>query len=314
MTSTKRFLHPLLQLKLAIDHSTLSRHSHNTLGHNDRPNPLHTMGDSPPTLATTSTSASPPRHTLLVVNPNSTAAMTSALHLPVRRVLHPSTRAHFLTGPSPGAPASINDEVDARASASACWPLVRAEMARADAVLVACYSRHPLVGMVAAEWAREKAAEGKVATGIFEASVGLALQLCGAAPAGRFGIVSTGRQWEGILAGAVEDLLGLGEGGAAGGEAGRFAGVETTGLTAVELHETPAEEVRRRVRAAVGRLLAREGVAVVCLGCAGMAGMEEWVREGCVEARGEVEGRKVRIVDGVMAGVALLEGALLAGV
>ena len=92
----------------------------------------------------------------------------------------------------------------------------------------------------------------------------------------------------------------------------RFAGCQTTGLNASELHELPAGEVRGRMMEATKRLL-REGrekgreVRAVCLGCAGMVGLEEAVREACVEELGEDESKQVAIVDGVKAGV----GALL---
>ena len=127
--------------------------------------------------------------------------------------------------------------------------------------------------------------------------------------------------WDGILTQGVRDFLALrggqGEGESAGTD--RFAGVETTGLTAVELHDLPADEVARKMKEAVKRLIGRakgsEGsgkLKAVCLGCAGMAGLDATVREACVEELGEVEGGKVHIVDGVKAGYALLEGMVRA--
>lgn len=64
---------------------------------------------------------------------------------------------------------------------------------------------------------------------------------------------------------------------------------------------------------AVKRLLGKGKVGAICLGCAGMAGMDEMVREACVEELGKEEGGRVRVVDGVMAGVAWLDGAIRAG-
>lgn len=128
-------------------------------------------------------------------------------------------------------------------------------------------------------------------------------------PEESFGIVSTGKVWEDLLSRGVADQLGS-EG------SKRFAGVETTGLSAVELHDAPAEEVRRKMMDAVKRLLRRTEagkVGAVCLGCAGMAGMEEMVREACVEEWGEEEGSRVRIVDGVKAGYAMLEAMVKLG-
>lgn len=146
----------------------------------------------------------------------------------------------------------------------------------------------------------------KPVTGIFEASVGASLQAIH--PEEKFGIVSTGKVWEHILTEAMMQFLGTDS------DAGRrFAGVETTGLNATDLHDAPAEEVRQKMKDAVKRLLRKGRVGAICLGCAGMAGMDQMVREACIEELGQEEGSRVRIVDGVMAGVAWLEGAVRAG-
>lgn len=143
---------------------------------------------------------------------------------------------------------------------------------------------------------------GKPVTGIFEASVATSLQIMH--PHERFGIVSTGKVWEKILDDAVEAFLGSST------TKSRFAGVETTGLNATELHDTPAEEVRRRMKEATKRLLRKGDVGAVCLGCAGMAGFDEMVRDAAIEELGKEKGERVRVVDGVIAGVAWLEGAI----
>ena len=139
-------------------------------------------------------------------------------------------------------------------------------------------------------------------TGIFEASIATCLQSIDLHQ--KFGIVSTGKQWEDILTASTSELLGP------GAEA-RYAGTETTGLNADELHSTPEAEVDRRMKDATKRLLEKD-VQAICLGCAGMAGLDIVVREACVEHLGEQEGERVRIVDGVVAGVCFLEGALRA--
>lgn len=125
-----------------------------------------------------------------------------------------------------------------------------------------------------------------------------------------FGIVSTGRVWEDALREAVGEMLGV-EFGKVNPERGRFVGCTTTGLTAGELHEMPGDVVRGKMKEATKKLL-REGkgtgrdVKAVCLGCAGMVGLEEAVREACVEELGGEEGKRVAIVDGVKAGVGML--------
>lgn len=239
------------------------------------------------------------KRSILIINPNSTASMTAGLEPLVHALNFQDHTTHaFFTAPS--GPPSINNETDAATSLTHTLPALTPLLPRHDAFLVACYSPHPLVGALKRD-AHVRAAR-KPVTGILEASVAAALQLV--APGQRFGIVSTGKVWEAVLGQAVADLLGAG---------GRFAGTETTGLMATELHDAPPEEVRRRMKEATRRLVGRGGVGAVCLGCAGMAGMGEMVREACVEELGEEEGGRVWIVDGVQAGVAWLEGALRSG-
>lgn len=182
-----------------------------------------------------------------------------------------------------------------------------------DAFLVCCYSQHPLVQILKAR--SEIKDSNKLVTGIFEASVSTSLQAIH--PDERFSIVSTGKVWETILSDAVKAYLGIHDDEAV---KTRFAGVETTGLSATELHDTPAAEVRKRMKDAVKRLLktgkkdGKGDVGAICLGCAGMVGMDEMVREACVDELGESAGKRVRIVDGVVSGVAWLEGALRSGI
>ena len=135
-------------------------------------------------------------------------------------------------------------------------------------------------------------------TGIFEASLVDALN-----KPGHFGIVSTGKQWQEILGDAVRHDLGKEK------TEARYAGTETTGLNANELHSAPPEEVAARMKAATKRLLAKDAIAI-CLGCAGMAGMDSTVRQACIEALGEEKGKEIRIIDGVLSGVRQLRGEL----
>ena len=171
-----------------------------------------------------------------------------------------------------------------------------------DAFLVCCYSQHPLVSQLRQELVGVGQGS-KPVTGIFEASIATCLQCIDIE--GKFGIVSTGKQWEEILGDAVAVLLGS-------NATGRYTGTETTGLNADELHTTPKDEVDKRMSEATKRLL-ETGARAICLGCAGMAGMDRTVRKACIEALGDEEGRRVKIVDGVISGVIFLEGALRAG-
>lgn len=120
-----------------------------------------------------------------------------------------------------------------------------------------------------------------------------------------FGIVSTGSQWSEILDEAIQELLGT-------KSSERYIGTQTTGLNANELHTAPKEEVDRRMKVATKKLL-EAGAKAICLGCAGMSGMDGTVREACVELLGEEQGKRIKIVDGVVSGAAFLESALRAG-
>ena len=158
-------------------------------------------------------------------------------------------------------------------------------------------------------WLKEKVSGKKMVTGIFEASVATALQMIG--PEEKFGIVSTGKVWEQLLTEAVAAMLGTSAVIEPTKEvSARFAGVETTGLSATELHDAPPELVRTRMKDATKRLIRKENVGAICLGCAGMSGMNEMVREAAVEELGEDQGQKIKIIDGVQAGAAWLVGAL----
>ncbi len=99
----------------------------------------------------------------------------------------------------------------------------------------------------------------------------------------------------------------------------KFAGCETTGLNADQLHALPAEEVRGKMMSATRRLLDkgkmddegaenRGGIGAICLGCAGMVGLDDAVRTACIEELGEEKGNLVHIVDGVKAGIVQLFG------
>lgn len=248
--------------------------------------------------------AAPPPPRLLLINPNTTKSMTDALH-PAVDSLHLPVSVNYFTCPEPGI-SSINSPYESKESAKICLPHVQPLLPHHDLFLIACYSHHPLVPQLKAEATALAAAatQGgagvrKYVTGIFEASVLASLSLLPEHQ--QFGIVSTGKSWEAGLTEAVHAFLG-------GQDVKRYAGTETTGLNATELHDLPAEEVQQKMKEATKRLLRRGEIGAICLGCAGMVGLDESVRQACVEELGEEKGNQVHIVDGVKAGVAQLVG------
>lgn len=316
---------------------------------------------------------------VLIINPNTSIQMTKALKPIVQGLNYSDIHFDYFTAPNQSVTLpdggviepvpSINSGDDSVQSAQHCRPFVEPLIPKYDAFLVACYSAHPLVGMlrstikalenkarqsdsgtlqVFADGQEINPSKGKkYVTGIFEASVTTSMMLISSfhlladwshhkiQSQDTFGIVTTGAVWKKELTKAVaamingpdeseekekkkkkdfiSDVVDMSPTPSppAPVSVPRFAGVETTGLTAVELHETPPEEVRRRMIEATEKLLkgTAHPVRAVCLGCAGMAGMEEAVRVGCIQAYGEIEGENVHIVDGVVAGVGLLVNA-----
>ncbi|KAL2139419.1 hypothetical protein VTI28DRAFT_5233 [Corynascus sepedonium] len=238
---------------------------------------------------------------ILVINPNSSKRMTHGLEHGLRCMeLSQSTEIHTFTAPG-DSPESINDGEDVQTSTQVVIRELEATglLSQYDAVLVACFSVHPLVGMLA-----EKDGEfGKLAvTGIFEASILTSLSLL--RPDKKWGIVTTGKFWEEHLTEGVSRFLGT-----RAGECGsKFAGVETTGLNAGDFHGgLDPEVVRKKLEEATARLLDKGGVECVVMGCAGMAGLEEIIRSVAVQKYGPEDARKVLVIDGVRAGVGLLE-------
>lgn len=282
------------------------------------------------------------RFYILVINPNTSTHMTDALRPILESLQYTDIQFDYFTAPPEPATladgrtiqgiASINSGTESSQSALHCRPFLEPLVPNYDGFLVACYSAHPLVGMLKEEIRKLEGQPSmpgsrrrRYVTGIFEASVLTSLSLTSsfqlldesklskARAPDTFGIVSTGSVWEAELSDAVTEMLVSSRD--QGGSTTRFAGVATTGLTAVELHTTSPEEVRRRVINATEKLVTGSSgpVGAICMGCAGMAGMEEAVREGCLRAYGERQGGQVRIVDGVVAGAGMLVTACKAG-
>lgn len=227
---------------------------------------------------------------LLIINPNSTAHMTKALDPLVSPLLPSDTQVAYFTGPV-SSPPSINDHGTSAASLEACLPELLPLVSSYDGFLVACYSAHPLIPAL-------RAVTEKPVLGILEASIYHALTLL-KTPDRQFGIVSTGKQWEALLTEGVEELL---------GGRGRLGGVGTTGLAANQLHQVSSEELDEKMAEATKELLKVDSVDVVCLGCAGMVGLEDVVRNSAASV-----GREVIVVDGVIAGTGALIGMLRLG-
>ncbi|KZS97059.1 hypothetical protein SISNIDRAFT_437020 [Sistotremastrum niveocremeum HHB9708] len=224
---------------------------------------------------------------ILVVNPNSSQSITDCISSILSEYGTSDLSINFFTGPE-GAPPAINDDETSVQSTAACLPLLLESHALEtySAFLIACYSDHSLVD-------RLRKHTSKPVLGIMQASIVQALAL--AHRDDKFGIVTTGAQWEPLLTPAVLSFLGSSD-----IAQSRFAGVITTGLGVLDLHAADPQLVTERMSNA-SKILVDRGATVICLGCAGMAGMEQTIQNA---VRGS--GKKVWVVDGVKAGVSIL--------
>ncbi|MCJ1462628.1 Arp2/3 complex subunit, actin nucleation center [Pseudocyphellaria aurata] len=250
------------------------------------------------------------------------------------------TQYTYFTNPT--GVSSINSPDDAALSTDHALPAVLPLLRRHDAFLVACFSPHPLVralkrrtnkpvvGIFEASIASAvqllnhlprisagEESEESQHEGIGDATATPHLETTPAQQVGttavdpppptqKFAIISTADVWGPVLSSAVRsadpEMLGPER------AAALFAGVQTIGLDAGDLHGKSQQEgeAEKRVRCAVRKLVdGEEGqgeVGVIVLGCAGMAGMERWVREEWVRSGGG------RVLDGVKAGVGILQG------
>lgn len=214
---------------------------------------------------------------LLVVNPNSTAAMTDRIRRCAEAAASPGT---LIEAPVlHGTPPSIEGYRDEAMAVPAMLDAIRAAEARgAEGHVIACFDDPGLHA------AREVAAGPVV--GICQAGVQVAMSI-----AARFSIITTLPRSVPI----IEDLVE----GYGGGRACRR--VRAVGLPVLALDEDP-EKAERRLAREVLRARDEDGVEAVLLGCAGMTEMADRLAEGA----------GLPVIDGVRAAVRLAE-ALVGG-
>jgi Asp/Glu/hydantoin racemase len=224
---------------------------------------------------------------ILVINPNSSQVITDGLEKALSPNAPPGVSLSFFTAP-PDGPPSINDVVTSILSAAASFRGLadpeRSLIDKHDAFLVSCFSDHPLIHML-------REVTSKPVSGIFEAAIAHALT-----SSRSFGVLTT-------VPGAL-DLIGTGVRNFLGAhKSDRYAGTVASGLGVVELQEGDRDHVFGTMRVKSVELV-QLGAKAVLLGCAGMTGMEEVVKQGVREAGlGEV-----KVIDGAKAGVELLAG------
>lgn len=209
---------------------------------------------------------------LLVVNPNTSEAMTHDIAEEARRYARDDTELEVVS-PSWG-PRSIEGHYEEEVAAVATLETIRARASEFDGVIIACYGDPGLFA------AREISPVPVV--GIAEASMLLACTV-----AHRFSIVTVLPRVRPML----EDMVRL------HGLETRCASIRTTPLSVLDCERDPTAAEREIVIAATAAV-ADDGAEAICLGCAGMGPLDK-----AVQARVGVP-----VLDGVACAVKLVEG------
>ncbi|WVR06366.1 hypothetical protein IAU60_003397 [Kwoniella sp. DSM 27419] len=229
---------------------------------------------------------------ILLINPNSTRSFTKEVCDYLQTALPGDIQIDFYTAPSP-APPSIDGTEDGIASTQVIVSDLSLENTKSiqvliesyTSIIVACFSMHPLVGTLRTALAGRMDKTPTV-LGIMESAIMAAMSL-----GGKFGIATTGEQWEALFDQGTQQL---------GISTSRYAGTKGTGFNAISLHgDGPTAALLQ-----ASEELVKKGADVIVLGCGGMAPMRSSLEDSLA---GKV-GRRVPVVDGVQAAVDMAIG------
>lgn len=205
---------------------------------------------------------------LLIINPNTSEAMTEQIRKSVEAVAPDDAECETVT--NMGGPVSIEGHTDEIVSAYHILKYLGKNKEQYDGYLIACFSNHPVTAAL-------RELTGKPVLGIAEAACHMA-SMAG----NRFGIVTTSPKWVPMLEEVVTGF-GLNE---------KCAGVFSSGFSVSELHDLEEKDVEKGILNTAG-LAVSSGAEVICLGCAGMSGLQEKIKKEL----------KVPVIDSCEAGV-----------
>jgi len=214
---------------------------------------------------------------ILIVNVNTTESMTQAIAEQARSVASPGTEIIGLT-PRFGAE-SVEGNFESYLAAIAVMDRVMSYEGPYDAVIQAGYGEHGREGL-------QELLEVPVVD-ITEAASSLAMLL-----GHKYSVVTTLDRTVPL----IEDRLKL------AGVYERCASVRASGMSVLELEASPQRAIEAIVAQAI-EAVNQDKAEVICLGCGGMAGLDQQIRERA----------GVPVVDGVTAAVALAESLVRLG-
>ena len=216
---------------------------------------------------------------ILLINPNTSQSFTEKIQAIARQYALPATQVVAMN-PASG-PRSIESIYDELLSAAGTLELALSELDQYDAFVIACYSDHPTIYAL-------REVTDKPVMGIAEATMYVACML-----GYKFSVVTTNDEWGPLLWDAVR-RYGLAE---------RCASVRTTGMPVLALEASSEEETAAMILDAAHKAVNQDGAEVICLGCAGMSGMDKSLEQAI----------GVPVLDGVVCALKLLEGLVAYG-
>jgi Asp/Glu/hydantoin racemase len=235
---------------------------------------------------------------ILVINPNTSVAITDTFKPIISKFNTPKNNTKISYWTCPTGPSIIKTQAQMYESAAHCIPLLLDIADEFDGFLAACYADHPLVRLL------QSYVGSKPVVGIFNASIVVALQLSNAGS--NFGIITTGIPYEALLSeGVVRFLRGNGK------LLAKFSGVAASGIGMEDLLPGWEDVAKEKIMTATTRLLrSTDNTDTLVMGGVILAGMEGWVHEACELELGPVAGRKVKVVDQLLAGMVMLDDLL----
>lgn len=211
---------------------------------------------------------------ILLINPNTSEEFTNRVQKIADQYASPTTTV-VAVNPTSG-PRSIEGVYDELLSSLGTLECALEHLDDFDAFVIACYSDHPTI------YALREITE-KPVLGIAEASMYIACML-----GYKFSVVTTNEEWEPLLMDAVRHY----------GLADRCASIRSTRMPVLALESASPEENRQMILRAARLAMDEDDAEVICLGCAGMAGLDKRIEQEL----------GIPVLDGTVCALKLLEG------
>lgn len=211
---------------------------------------------------------------ILIINPNTSEPFNRKLEETANLYALDSTEVTIIS-PKSG-PKTIEGVFDETLSIPGTMEAFREYEKDYDAFILACYS-DPLAVYAIRE------VSIKPILGIAEASIYTACML-----GSQFSIITTNDRWKPLLQEAVHKY----------GVAPKCASVRTTGMHVAALENQKEGNVEDLIEAEAEAAVKEDGAEVICLGCAGMSGLDKKLQQKL----------GVPVLDGVVCALKLLEG------